>query len=122
MELKTPESSFWLRGHIRQGKKPSFFVAQRALSIETSFRVIGIQIFYPWHPGFFFRIHEGWLRRVARKKRQSQNARETEGKVSRTAGGGTGKKELKRSKGKEGNSHKERTEKTDREKRDEERG
>lgn len=35
-------------------KEPSFFVvAQRALSIETSFRVIGIQIFYPWHPGFF---------------------------------------------------------------------
>lgn len=64
--------------HVRR-KEPSFFVvAQRALSIETSFRVIGIQIFYPRHPASLLR--EGCcLRRVTRKERAGVRAREAEG-------------------------------------------
>lgn len=51
---KLQEVVFGYEATYARGKEPSFFVvAQRAFNIETSFRVIGIQIFYPWHPGFF---------------------------------------------------------------------
>lgn len=51
---KLQEVVFGYGARFARGKEPSFsVVTQRAFSIETSFRVIGIQIFYPWHPGFF---------------------------------------------------------------------
>lgn len=86
---KLQEVVFGYEATFARGKEPSFFVvARRTLSIETSFRVIGIQIFYPWHPGFFLlrdtrRVPAcgGWLERNDRAR-----TRETEGKVSGTAG------------------------------------
>lgn len=100
---KLQEVVFGYEATFVREKEPSFFVVVQYVSIETSFRVIGIQIFYPRHPGLLSlsgyakgAACGGWLERNDRAR-----TRKTEGKVNGIAGGETGRKGLKGSKGKE---------------------
>jgi hypothetical protein len=91
-------------------KKPTFLpFTQRALSIETSFRVIGIQIFYSWQPASS--LLRGTPRRVLPADGGSQGTTELprrEGVGELNAGRGLGKKRAGGGMGGAGSGHKDR--------------